>query len=362
MFFQPFDQRDRESLELACGPVMMDAVRDPDIIEILLNPDGKVWTERYGEDQKETGFIDIPQAKIILSLVATSLGITVSHLSPIVEGEFPLDGSRFEGVFAPIVGPGSSFALRKKASKVITLAEYLQSGTITDHVLEIIETAVRQLKNIVVVGGTSSGKTTFVNGIIDAIARLTPAHRLAILEDTAELQSNSENVVFLRTSSIPGAEITMRHLARVCMRYAPKRILIGEVRDGAALELLKLWNTGHPGGVGTFHADSADEALERLEELVEEAGLGPKQRLIGRAVDLVVYMEKTSDNRRVVSSIKAVNGFNPRTQTYITETLYDSNPFKNAVHRSADFRRSRIHPHARRSPRLGRHYRVLQSA
>jgi type IV secretion system protein VirB11 len=114
----------------------------------------------------------------------------------------------------------------------------------------------------------------------------------------------------------------MRALAKVSMRYAPKRILVGEVRDAAALELLKLWNTGHPGGVGTFHADSAEEALPRLEELIEEAGLGPKQKLIGRAVDLVVYMEKTPDNQRRISSIVKVHGYNPKKEDYERETLY----------------------------------------
>ena len=134
------------------------------------------------------------------------------------------------------------------------------------------------------------------------------------------MQSQSPNTVFMRTSVL--AEVDMRKLAKVSMRYAPKRILVGEVRDAAALEMLKLWNTGHPGGVSTFHADSAEEALPRLEELVEEAGLGPKQKLIGRAVDLVVYMEKTPDNRRQISEIIKVNGFNPKQESYVTETLY----------------------------------------
>lgn len=203
---------------------------------------------------------------------------------------------------------------------MFTLAEYTASGSISPEVANIIEDAVLRRLNIVVVGGTSSGKTTFVNAVIDAIYRLTPSHRLLILEDTAELQSKSPNAVFFRTSVL--ANVDMRTLAKVSMRYAPKRILVGEVRDAAALELLKLWNTGHPGGVSTFHADSAEEALPRLEELVEEAGLGPKQKLIGRAVDLAVYMEKTQDNKRRISSIVKVNRFNHKEEVYETETLY----------------------------------------
>ena len=314
------DPRLLDGLRHSCGPVFMNALEDPDVIEIMLNPDGSLWIEKYGQEHEPIGVISVAQSRLILSQVASGLDLTVNEKNPIVEGEFPLDGSRFEGTFPPIVGPGPSFSLRKKASRVFTLEEYMLSGSLTPEAVAIIEDAVRHRQNIVVVGGTSSGKTTFVNAVIDAISRLTPSHRLIILEDTAELQSKSPNTVFLRTSVL--AEVDMRKLAKVSMRYAPKRILVGEVRDAAALEMLKLWNTGHPGGVSTFHADSAEEALERLEELVEEAGLGPKQKLIGRAVDLAVYMEKTPDNRRQISSIIKVNKFNHKEDFYETETLY----------------------------------------
>ena len=314
------DPRLLDGLRHSCGPVIMNALEDPDVIEIMLNPDGSLWIEKYGQEHEPIGMISVAQSRLILSQVASGLDLTVNEKNPIVEGEFPLDGSRFEGTFPPIVGPGPSFSLRKKASRVFTLGEYMLSGSLTPEAVGIIEEAVRQRQNIVVVGGTSSGKTTFVNAVIDAISRLTPSHRLIILEDTAELQSKSPNTVFLRTSVL--AEVDMRKLAKVSMRYAPKRILVGEVRDAAALEMLKLWNTGHPGGVSTFHADSAEEALERLEELVEEAGLGPKQKLIGRAVDLAVYMEKTPGNRRQISSIIKVNKFNHKEDFYETETLY----------------------------------------
>ena len=314
------DPRLLDGLRHSCGPVFMNALEDPDVIEIMLNPDGSLWIEKYGQEHEHIGVISVAQSRLILSQVASGLDLTVNEKNPIVEGEFPLDGSRFEGTFPPIVGPGPSFSLRKKASRVFTLEEYMLSGSLTPEAVAIIEDAVRHRQNIVVVGGTSSGKTTFVNAVIDAISRITPSHRLIILEDTAELQSKSPNTVFLRTSVL--AEVDMRKLAKVSMRYAPKRILVGEVRDAAALEMLKLWNTGHPGGVSTFHADSAEEALERLEELVEEAGLGPKQKLIGRAVDLAVYMEKTPDNRRQISSIIKVNKFNHKEDFYETETLY----------------------------------------
>ena len=317
------DVRLADSLAFNCGPIIMDAVRDPDVLEIMLNPDGKIWIEKYGKDQECVGELPIAQSKVLLSLVASALDLVVDAQNPVVEGSFPLDGSRFEGTFPPIVGPGASFSMRKKASKIITLQEYLASGAITEEVIPILDAAILGRKNIVVVGGTSSGKTTFCNGVIHRLDELCPGDRLLILEDTAELQSSARNAVFFLTSDL--AKIGMRQLTKVCMRYAPKRILVGEVRDSAALELLKLWNTGHPGGIGTFHADSAFEALERLEELVEEAGVGPKQKLIGRAVDLIIYMTKTPKNTRIVSEILQVNRFDIKEQRYDCKTVYSRN-------------------------------------
>lgn len=317
------DVRLADSLAFNCGPIIMDAVRDPDVLEIMLNPDGKIWIEKYGKDQECVGELPIAQSKVLLSLVASALDLVVDAQHPVVEGSFPLDGSRFEGTFPPIVGPGASFSMRKKASKIITLQEYLASGAITEEVIPILDAAILGRKNIVVVGGTSSGKTTFCNGVIHRLDELCPGDRLLILEDTAELQSSARNAVFFLTSDL--AKIGMRQLTKVCMRYAPKRILVGEVRDSAALELLKLWNTGHPGGIGTFHADSAFEALERLEELVEEAGVGPKQKLIGRAVDLIIYMTKTPQNTRIVSEILQVNRFNIKEQIYDCNIIYSRN-------------------------------------
>ena len=317
------DVRLADSLAFNCGPIIMDAVRDPDVLEIMLNPDGKIWIEKYGKDQECVGELPIAQSKVLLSLVASALDLVVDAQHPVVEGSFPLDGSRFEGTFPPIVGPGASFSMRKKASKIITLQEYLASGAITEEVIPILDAAILGRKNIVVVGGTSSGKTTFCNGVIHRLDELCPGDRLLILEDTAELQSSARNAVFFLTSDL--AKLGMRQLTKVCMRYAPKRILVGEVRDSAALELLKLWNTGHPGGIGTFHADSAFEALERLEELVEEAGVGPKQKLIGRAVDLIIYMTKTPQNTRIVSEILQVNRFDIKEQRYDCKIVYSRN-------------------------------------
>lgn len=314
------DEKLLNSLRYACGNLIMEALEDPNVIEIMLNPDGKLWIEEYGKDQECIGEITEDNARLILSLVASSLDLVVNADNPIVEGNFPLDDSRFEGTYPPIARrPG--FSIRKKANKIIKLAEYLADGVITEKVIEIVKQAVIERKNIVVAGGTSSGKTTFVNAVIDCLSELCPKDRLIILEDTPELQSSSKNTVFFRTNDM--AKVTMQTLTKVCMRYAPKRIIMGEVRDAAALELLKAWNTGHPGGINTLHADSAEEALWRLEELVEEAGNGSKPKLIGRAVDLVVFMEKTKRNTRRLAKIIKVKQYNSKIQDYETETLYE---------------------------------------
>ncbi len=308
------------SLKHNCGKLLLSVIEDPEVIEIMLNPDGKLWIEKYGEGQKYIGDIPITQSQTILSLVASSLNEVVTAHNPVVEGSFPLDNSRFEGTYPPIVSPGASFTIRKKASRIMTFDDYLESKVITPDIVPVLQNAIKERKNIMVVGGTSSGKTTFVNAVINELYNFCPDDRLVILEDTPELQSKSPNTVFFLTSE--SANIGMRNLTKICMRYAPKRILVGEVRDSSALELLKLWNTGHPGGIGTFHADGAEEALERLEELVEEAGNGEKRKLIGRAVDFIVFMQKMKDNSRKLTKIISVDKFNIHTKEYETKVLY----------------------------------------
>ena len=170
-----------------------------------------------------------------------------------------------------------------------------------------------------IAGGTGSGKTTLVNGIIDGISELCPEDRLVIIEDTSELQSRSENTVFLRTSPY----VTIQHLVRVTMRLRPDRILVGEVRGGEALDLLKSWNTGHPGGVATVHANSAAGGLIRLEQLIAEASMSPMQTLIGEAVNLVLYIERAPGKGRIVKELLQVNGFDPKKLTYSLEDLYN---------------------------------------
>ena len=311
------DPRLLANLEHNLGPVVVAALNDPEVIEIILNSDGKLWIERLGQHMEVAGHMDAAQGRLVISLVASSLETVVTAQKPIVEGELPLDGSRFEGSLPPIC-PAPTFAIRKKASKVFPLKSYADKGIMPAHLLDVFYSALQARENILVVGGTGSGKTTFVNALIRALSEVCANDRLVILEDTMELQSLSANTQFYRTSE----EVDMTRLLRMTMRMRPDRILIGEVRDGAALALLKAWNTGHPGGIATVHANSAEEGLYRLEELIAEATQAPKQRLIGHAVDLVVHIERAPGVGRRLAEVLRVGGCNFAEQCYLTQPIY----------------------------------------
>lgn len=295
--------RQREKLTRELGPLVIGALNDPMTIEIMLNPDGRLWVEKLGEDMKCIGTMAAEKAEAALNTIAACLRVTVTRENPILEGELPLDGSRFEGLIPPVVA-APTFAIRRKASSVFTLDQYVESGSITAQQRAAISNAVRARKNILVVGGTSSGKTTLTNALIDEINSVHPQHRILIIEDTGEIQCNAENAVVMRAS----ASTDMLKLLKATMRLRPDRILIGEVRGGESFQLLKYWISGHPGGIATLHADDPATALLRLEQLVSEATLAPMQGLIGQAVDLVVHIAKTAGGRKV-QGVLEVSGY-----------------------------------------------------
>ncbi|WCB46528.1 P-type conjugative transfer ATPase TrbB [Nitratidesulfovibrio vulgaris] len=306
------------SLQHNLGPAIAEALTDPAVVEIALNPDGTLWIERAGEPMTPAGSLEPDKGRLVVSLVATALGTTVTAERPVVEGELPLDGSRFEGLLPPIVA-SPSFSIRKRCSRIISLTEYVDSGVMPSVVRDAIVQAVLDRRNILVVGGTGTGKTTLVNGVIQAMADLCPSDRLVIIEDTSELQSASANTVFLRSSDY----VSIRDLVRATMRLRPDRILVGEVRGGEALDLLKAWNTGHSGGVATVHANGAVAGLIRLEQLIGEASASPMQTLIGEAIDIVVYLRRSKAGREV-AQVASVAGFNWQTKNYSLEMIYDA--------------------------------------
>lgn len=281
------------------GTNIVSALEDDSVIEIMLNSDGRLWIDRLGEGMSCIGEMSAPNALALLGTIANGLDTVITKSTPILEGELPLDGSRFEGLIPPVVAR-PTFTIRKKALMVFTLDDYVAQGMMDDAQRMLVSRAVSDKKNILVVGGTGSGKTTLTNAIIAEIVSLTPNDRLIIMEDTAEIQCTAENAVILRTS----IDINMQALLKATMRLRPDRIIVGEVRGAEALALLKAWNTGHPGGIATLHANSADGGLVRLEQLIAEAGVQADMKaLIDEAVDLVIFIEKKGV-KRVISEIK----------------------------------------------------------
>jgi type IV secretion system protein VirB11 len=233
-------------------------------------------------------------AEMVIGTVAHALQSEVDTNQPIISGELPIGGHRFEGLLPPIVAK-PAFTIRRRASRLIPLDDYVRTGVMTDLQAGTIRSAIASRLNIIISGGTGSGKTTLANAVIDEIVRSAPEDRLVILEDTAEIRCDAENAVLLHTSD----SVDMARLLKSTMRLRPDRIVVGEVRDGAALTLLKAWNTGHPGGVATIHSNTAMSALRRLEQLTAEASQQPMHEVIGEAVDLIVSIERTPRGRRV---------------------------------------------------------------
>jgi type IV secretion system protein TrbB len=290
-----------EKIKREFGPDLCELLNDPTVIEIMLNQDGRLWVERLGEDMEIFGHMAASQAESLIGTVAAFLDTEITADNPILECEFPLDGSRFEALLPPVVS-GPIFTIRKKAVMVFTLKDYVDQGVMTEAQREVIESAVREKKNILIFGGTGSGKTTLTNAVISYMTEACPDERQVIIEDTLELQCTAKNTVQLRTVE----HVSMARLLKATMRLRPDRILIGEVRDGAALDLLKAWNTGHPGGVATAHANSARDGFMRVEDMVGEATLAPKHRLIAAAVDLIVFIEKRAGGRYIKEILRVL--------------------------------------------------------
>jgi type IV secretion system protein TrbB len=283
-----------DGLRASLGPEILLALEDPRVVEIMLDPTEELFVERLGSKIEKVGTLSASDAESVIGTVAHALGTEVTVDRPIISGELPLGGHRFEGLLPPTVAL-PTFTIRKKTSLKIQLGRYIQDGTLSQEQADFLRQMMAQRKNIIVSGGTGSGKTTFVNALLAELVDIAPDDRLLILEDTKEIQCYARTQVPLHTTDC----VDISRLLKSALRLRPDRIIVGEVRDGAALSLLKAWNTGHPGGIATLHANSAALALRRLEQLVAEVTQKTMKDVIGDAVDVVIHLKRTATGRKV---------------------------------------------------------------
>ena len=312
---QEIVERKLDALRFAMGPIVLDALANDDVDEVMANDDGSLWIDAKGE-MTRVGTISADDAMAILNQVSSSLNGQISNENPFVEGELPLGGERFEGVAPPVVEQ-AVFAIRKKPKKIFTLADYVRTGILSFAQSETLRRAIQGRLNILVVGGTGSGKTTFCNALLHELSVVNPKVRMLILEDTRELQCTLANRMFLRATE-------WTDMARISMavnRLRPDSISVGEVRSGGpALALLKLWNTGHPGGLATVHANTAYGGLTRMDQLIQEVSANPQRILIGEAINVAVFLKKEKGGRKIEDIIR-VHGYDPIAQKFVVESV-----------------------------------------
>jgi type IV secretion system protein VirB11 len=297
--------RGARMLRTALGPAIATWLEDPAVVEVMLNPDGRLWVDRLTEGLADTGErLSAADGERIVRLVAHHVGAEVHAAFPRVSAELPETGERFEGLIPPVVA-APAFAIRKPAVAVFTLDDYAAAGIITAEQAKVLRDAVAHRRNVLIAGGTSTGKTTLVNALLAEVAKTSD--RVVLIEDTRELQCKAPNLVALRTKD---GVASLSDLVRSSLRLRPDRIPIGEVRGAEALDLLKAWGTGHPGGIGTIHAGSAIGALRRLEQLVQEAVITVPRALIAETINLIAVLAGRGSARRLIE-LATVEGLAP---------------------------------------------------
>ncbi|PYF02283.1 type IV secretion system protein VirB11 [Rhodopseudomonas faecalis] len=297
--------RGARMLRTALGPAIARYLDDASIVEVMLNPDGRLWIDRLSEGLSDTGErLSAADGERIVRLVAHHVGAEVHAGSPRVSAELPETGERFEGLLPPVVA-APAFAIRKPAVAVFTLDDYVAAGIMSAEQAEALRQGVASRANILVAGGTSTGKTTLTNALLAEVAKT--ADRVVIIEDTRELQCAAPNLVAMRTKD---GVASLSDLVRSSLRLRPDRIPVGEVRGAEALDLLKAWGTGHPGGIGTIHAGSAIGALRRLEQLIQEAVVTVPRALIAETIDLVAVLSGRGSQRRL-AELARIEGLGP---------------------------------------------------
>jgi type IV secretion system protein TrbB len=299
----------------AMGDCIAALLEDPSVIEIRCNADGKIYADWFDKPAQWTGENLSPdQAAQVICIVADAVDQVIGPAakSYILDAEFPGSGFRFHGDLPPVV-PAPCFNIRKRPPRIISLKEYVAAGIMTDQQQSVIADALHDRKNILVVGGTKTGKTTLTNSIIDELNGLE--QRVATIENVLELQIRVKEWHSYRV--IPGVHEAAQ-LVEGCLRVAPDRIIVGEVRGAEINSMLEAWGTGHPGGICTIHSDTATpiQALRRVEMLLRKAKQVPIPELIADTIHFIVPIQslpvKSPEGlrfRRHVPEVVRVNGF-----------------------------------------------------
>ena len=305
--FQPSSDRLLAGLQRALGDDLLAALADPATVELYRNPDGTVWQECHGTGRRRLCQLTDAAADQVVRLAASTMDDAVHRDRPCVSATL-FDGRvRFQGSLPPVV-PSATFVMRVAAAAVFPLHQYVEQGVMPQAWADLLSSAVADKQNLLVAGGTGSGKTTLLNALVG----LVEEDRVITIEDTRELRVTAADHVGLLTKPTE-PRVSMSELVRLTLRMRPDRILVGEVRGGEALDLVKAWNTGHPGGLGTIHANSAAEALQRLEDLIGEVAQNVPRRAIASAIDLIAFIRRdaTSPAGRRVTELVRVAGLRP---------------------------------------------------
>lgn len=290
------------------GNDIQQGLADPDIVEVMLNPDATLWFKHKNHGNVFSGCVSSHQATAFVHALANINNQYLNQESPYLDAILPFHGERINVTVPPIVD-AVSFNIRKKTKQIFTVEDYVTSEILTPRMADQLRQAIIDRRNILISGSPAAGKTTFANALLDAIAKTAPVgHRVMLLEQVAELQCPVKNLKRLQVSE----HVSMNTLLWLCMRNSPDRIVVGEVRDGAALEMLKAWNTGCQGGIATIHANSARAAVQRVLDLSCEVSVNPPFALAAEALDVIVHIEARADHpaKRVVSEIVSVKHFN----------------------------------------------------
>lgn len=309
-----------EYFKESLGKDLLEVLNDPTITEIMYNnTDGNIWVKQFKKGMYRTNIpLSVTRAKLLVEIIASYNDEIINRKNPALSATLP-DGERFETILYDSAKNKVIFTIRKRASRIIPLEEYVEQRAITSRQKDLLERFILERKNILVAGSTDSGKTTFLNACIDKLKNTND--RVALIEEIPELRCEIRNRIELVVSDY----LNMQQLLRRTMRFNPNRVIVGEIRQGIeAQTLLKAWNSGHPGGLSTIHADDSLEALYKLELYLSEVLKGnidyTQRRHISRAINIVVFMAE-ENGIRMVQELKRVLGYDKYKEEYILEDI-----------------------------------------